>query len=162
MIGLSGGQGSGKSTISKIIKIVLKEIFNLETVIFSIDDFYKTLNQRKKMSLKVNPLFITRGVPGTHDTKLLFNCIKNLKNKKFRKIKIPRFDKSIDDRLPKQKWQKIDKKPDIIIFEGWCVEQNLKKKHLSRPIIIKKEEDKKKIGDMVIEHSKMNIKKFLN
>ena len=54
------------------------------------------------MSLKVDPLFITRGVPGTHDTKLLFNCIKNLKNKKFQKIKIPRFDKSIDDRLPKQ------------------------------------------------------------
>ena len=147
VIGLSGGQGSGKSTISRIIKIVLKEIFNLETVIFSIDDFYKTLNQRKKMSLKVNPLFITRGVPGTHDTKLLFNCIKNLKNKKFRKIKIPRFDKSIDDRLPKQKWQKIDKKPDIVIFEGWCVGVKPQKKHyLNRPINkLEKDEDKKKI-----------------
>ena len=146
VIGLSGGQGSGKSTISKIIKIVLKEIFNLETVIFSIDDFYKTLNQRKKMSLKVDPLFITRGVPGTHDTKLLFNCIKNLKNKKFQKIKIPRFDKSIDDRLPKQKWQRIDKKPDIVIFEGWCVGAKPQKKyHLSRPINkLEKEEDKKK------------------
>jgi D-glycerate 3-kinase len=41
IIGLTGGQGSGKSTISKILKIILKEIFNLETVIFSIDDFYK-------------------------------------------------------------------------------------------------------------------------
>ncbi len=147
VIGLSGGQGSGKSTISKIIKIVLEEIFNLETVIFSIDDFYKTLNQRKKMSSKVNPLFITRGVPGTHDTKLLFNCIKNLKNKKFQKIKIPRFDKSIDDRLPKQKWQKIVKKPDIVIFEGWCVGVKPQKKHyLNRPINkLEKDEDKKKI-----------------
>ena len=35
VIGLTGGQGSGKSTISSILKILLKESFNLETVIFS-------------------------------------------------------------------------------------------------------------------------------
>ena len=39
IIGLAGGQGSGKSTISNILKIILKEAFNLETVIFSIDNF---------------------------------------------------------------------------------------------------------------------------
>ena len=33
------------------------------------------------MSKIVSPLFLTRGVPGTHDTRLLFDCIKNLKNK---------------------------------------------------------------------------------
>ena len=43
IIGLTGGQGSGKSTISNILKIILKEGYNLDTVIFSIDDFYKTL-----------------------------------------------------------------------------------------------------------------------
>ena len=80
VIGLTGGQGSGKSTISNIIKIILKEGFNLETVIFSIDDFYKTLSERKKISKKISPLFLTRGVPGTHDTKMLLNCINNLKN----------------------------------------------------------------------------------
>ena len=47
IIGLTGGQGSGKSTISNILKIILKESFNLETVIFSIDDFYKTLKKEK-------------------------------------------------------------------------------------------------------------------
>tara|TARA_B100002019_G_C21217648_1_gene572864 strand:+ start:237 stop:1154 length:918 start_codon:yes stop_codon:yes gene_type:complete len=121
IIGLTGGQGSGKSTISNILKIILKESFNLETVIFSIDDFYKTLKERKKMSLKVSPLFLTRGVPGTHDTELLYNCLKSLKKFKFSKIFIPKFDKSIDDRLTKKKWQKVNKKPDIVIFEGWCV-----------------------------------------
>ena len=121
IIGLTGGQGSGKSTISKILKIILKEGFNLNTVIFSIDDFYKTLAERKKMSLKISPLFLTRGVPGTHDTKLLLNCLQNLKKKKFKKILIPKFDKSIDDRLSKIKWQKVKNKPDIVIFEGWCV-----------------------------------------
>ena len=86
IIGLSGGQGSGKSTISKILKIILKEGFRLNTVIFSIDDFYKTLIERKKMSFKISPLFLTRGVPGTHDTKLLLNCLIRLKKKKFKKI----------------------------------------------------------------------------
>ena len=121
IIGLAGGQGSGKSTISNILKIILKSGFNLKTVIFSIDDFYKTLKERKKMSKKVSPLFFTRGVPGTHDTRLLLNCIKNLKKVNFEKLLIPKFDKSIDDRLPKTKWQKIQSKPDVVIFEGWCV-----------------------------------------
>ena len=62
-------------------KIILEEKFNLNTVYFSIDDFYKTLKMRKLMSKKVNKLFLTRGVPGTHDTKILYKCLKNLKNK---------------------------------------------------------------------------------
>ena len=121
IIGLTGGQGSGKSTISNILKIILKLRFKLETVIFSIDDFYKTLKEREKMSSNIHSLFSTRGVPGTHDTKLLYECIKGLKKSNFKNIKIPKFDKSIDDRLPKNKWQNITKKPDIVIFEGWCV-----------------------------------------
>ncbi len=106
IIGLTGGQGSGKSTISNILKILLKEAYNLNTVIFSIDDFYKTYKERKKMSEKVSPLFLTRGVPGTHDTYLLLNCLKKLKKSNFSKILIPKFDKSIDDRLPKKNGKK--------------------------------------------------------
>ena len=116
IIGLTGGQGTGKTTISYILKIILKEVYNLETVIFSIDDFYKTLHERKKMSKKKSNLFITRGVPGTHDTKMLYRCIKNFKINKFKKIDIPKFDKSIDDRLQKNKWLKVKKKPNIVIF----------------------------------------------
>ena len=104
VIGLTGGQGSGKSTISNILKILLKESFNIETVIFSIDDFYKTLKERKIMSKNISKLFLTRGVPGTHDTKMLFNCIKALTNSKFKKILIPKFNKGIDDRVSKNKW----------------------------------------------------------
>ena len=121
LIGLTGGQGTGKSTIANILKIILKEAYKLETVIFSIDDFYKTLDERKKMSKKIHSLFLTRGVPGTHDTKMLLQCIKSLKNNNFKKINIPKFDKSIDDRLVRSKWLKVKKKPNIVIFEGWCV-----------------------------------------
>ena len=121
VIGLTGGQGTGKSTISNILKIILKEAYKLETVIFSIDDFYKTLNERKKVSKKISKLFLTRGVPGTHDTKMLLQCINNLKNNNFKRMIIPKFDKSIDDRCAKSKWSLIKKKPNIVIFEGWCV-----------------------------------------
>ena len=100
------------------------------------------------MSLKSKSiLFLTRGVPGTHDTNLLFNCLKKLKKIKFYKILIPKFDKSIDDRLPKKKWQKVKKKQDIVIFEGWCVGVTPQKnKDLLAPInILEKEKDKKRI-----------------
>ena len=147
IVGLTGGQGSGKSTISNILKIILKERFKLNTVTFSIDDFYKTLKERKIMAKKVNTLFLTRGVPGTHDTKLLLYYLKQLKNFKRKTLYIPKFDKSIDDRFPKKKWQKINKKPDIIIFEGWCVAATPQKnKDLIIPInVLEKEQDKKKI-----------------
>ncbi len=147
IIGLSGGQGSGKSTISNILKIILKEGYNLNTVIFSIDDFYKTSKERKVMSRKTSPLFLTRGVPGTHDTALLLKSLTILKNSKFEKILIPRFDKSIDDRVHLKKWQKVLKKPDIVIFEGWCVGVTpQKKKDLLVPINeLEKEKDYNKI-----------------
>ncbi len=82
LIGLSGGQGSGKSTTAQILKIILNISFKLNVVCFSIDDFYKTASERKKMSKVVHPLFLTRGVPGTHDCKMLYKIIKNLLKKK--------------------------------------------------------------------------------
>ena len=165
VIGLTGGQGTGKSTISNILKIILKEAYNLETVTFSIDDFYKTLDERKKMSKKINNLFFTRGVPGTHDTKILFKCIKNLKNKKFKKMTIPKFDKSSDDRSPKNKWLKIKKKPNIVIFEGWCVGATAQKnKDLNFPINKLEElRDNKKIWRQKVNlELKKNYKKIFN
>ena len=163
VIGLTGGQGSGKSTISNILKIIFQVGFGLKTTIFSIDDFYKTLSDRKKMSLNVNPLFLTRGVPGTHDTRLLFNCIQKLKNSKFKKFYIPKFDKSIDNRLPKNKWQRIEKKPEIVIFEGWCVGADpQKKKDLLKSInTLEKNKDKKRIWrTKVNDELKKNYKKI--
>ena len=143
IIGLSGGQGAGKSTITGILKLILKKKYGLNICIFSIDDFYKTKNERLRMSKKIHPLFITRGVPGTHDTALLNQTIRKLKQKKFRTVFIPKFDKSKDDRCRKNKWQKIKIKPDIIIFEGWCVgttHQN--NNELKRPInLIEKKYD---------------------
>ena len=165
IIGLAGGQGTGKSTISKILKIILKEGFNLETVIFSIDDFYKTRKERKIMAKKISSLFLTRGVPGTHDTKMLFNCIKNLKKDKFNRITVPKFDKSKDDRSPKSKWLAVKKKPNIVIFEGWCVGvTSQKKKDLVIPINkLEKQKDEKRIWRQTVNKElQKNYQKIFN
>ncbi len=120
-LGFSGGQGSGKTTCVKILKIILKKFFKRKIHVSSIDDFYKTLKDRNKMSNTTHPLFKTRGVPGTHDINLLKKFFYFAKGKKFKKIKLPKFDKSMDDRLKKKYWFNIKEKPEIIILEGWCV-----------------------------------------
>jgi len=110
-----------KTTITSLLNIILTNYFKKKVCIFSIDDFYKTLNDRKKLSKKIHPLLKNRGVPGTHDIKFIINYLKKIKLKKNKVISLPIFDKSIDDRAIKSKWKKINYIPDIIILEGWCV-----------------------------------------
>ncbi len=120
-VGLAGGQGTGKTTISSIIKIILEKYFKLKVFKISIDDFYKTRKERIALSKKVHPMLLTRGVPGTHDINMMLDFFKKSKSKKFKKLKLPNFNKAIDDRFPKNKWNTINKRPEVIIFEGWCV-----------------------------------------
>ena len=121
IIGLAGGQGSGKTTVSSILTLILKKYFKLNVCKISIDDFYKTRKDRKLLSKTKHDLLMTRGVPGTHDINLLLSFFKKIKSKNFGSLKIPTFNKATDDRNPKALWQKIKSKPDVIIFEGWCV-----------------------------------------
>ena len=120
-LGLSGSQGSGKTMVTSILQIILKKFFKKNIYIISIDDFYKTLRDRNRMSQQKHSLFKTRGVPGTHDINLIKNFFISVKRKKFKKIKLPKFNKSIDDRSKKNYWHNINKRPEIIILEGWCV-----------------------------------------
>ena len=40
---------------------------------------------------------------------------------KWRDACCPRFDKANDDRKPSSHWLRLEKAPDIILLEGWCV-----------------------------------------
>jgi len=120
-LGFSGGQGSGKTTVVKILKIILKKFFKRKIHVSSIDDFYKTLKDRNRMSYTTHPLFKTRGVPGTHDVNLIKKFFYFIKRKNFKKAKLPKFDKSIDNRLKKKYWFNVKERPEIVILEGWCV-----------------------------------------
>ena len=142
-LGFSGGQGSGKTTVAKILKIILKKFFKRKIHISSIDDFYKTLEVRNKMVHTIHPLFKTRGAPGTHDINLIKKFFYFIKKKKFTKTKLPKFDKSIDDRLKKKYWFNIKDRPEIVMLEGWCVgAQPQSNSLIKKPInILEKYED---------------------
>ena len=144
LIGLSGGQGTGKTTISSIVSLILTKYFKLKVFKISIDDFYKTRKERISLSKIKHPLLRTRGAPGTHDIKIIFRFFNKIKSKKFTQIKLPRFDKSIDDRCKRNLWYNIYSKPDVVIFEGWCVGARPQKVfNLKKPVnLLEKTEDK--------------------
>lgn len=121
VLGINGAQGTGKSTLSKILRFILNNAFGKRTVCLSLDDFYLTHKQRQILSQTVHPLLKTRGVPGTHDVELMLSVLSQLKQKTKQDIMIPVFDKSIDDRLPESDWMRVTLPVDMIIFEGWCV-----------------------------------------
>ena len=135
IIGLAGGQGTGKTTITSIITIILKKYFKLDVFKISIDDFYKTIKQRTLLSKNKHPLLMTRGVPGTHDIDIMLNFFKRIKVKNFKILKLPKFNKGVDDRYKQSLWYKIQSKPDIVILEGWCVgARSQNSKELKKPV----------------------------
>ena len=134
-VGLAGGQGTGKTTISSIIKIILTKYFKLKVFKISIDDFYKTRKERISLSKKVHQMLLTRGVPGTHDINVILNFFKKVKKKKFISLKLPSFNKAVDDRFNKKYWYNIKDRPDVIIFEGWCVGAKPEKSNLLKKTI---------------------------
>ena len=96
IIGLAGGQGTGKTTISSIINLILVKYFKLKVFKISIDDFYKTRKERYKLSKKVHPLLMIRGVPGTHDIDSILRFFRIIKKRNFKSLSLPKFDKSIN------------------------------------------------------------------
>ena len=141
-VGLAGGQGTGKTTISSLIRIILTKYFKLNVFRISIDDFYKTRKERISLSKRVHPMLLTRGVPGTHDINMMLNFFKKSKSKKFKRLKLPTFNKAIDDRFNKKKWYDLKKRPDVIIFEGWCVGAKSEKRNTLKKTINKMEKTK--------------------
>jgi len=163
IVGLGGGQGTGKTTISSIITIILRKYFKLNVFKISIDDFYKTRKERLSLAKKIHPFLITRGVPGTHDLNIILNFFKKTKSKNFRSLKLPRFNKAIDDRCDKNLWYSVRKKPDVVIFEGWCVGARAEKNNTLKKSVnsLEKKDDIKLIWrKFVNQQLKLKYKKL--
>lgn len=122
LVGIAGAQGTGKTTAAKALQLTLHYAFGRNCCLLSLDDFYLTRSQRQSLASQVHPLFATRGVPGTHDIDLIHQTLDKLKQAQaVSETPLPLFDKSTDDRRPRDHWALYRGRPDIILFEGWCV-----------------------------------------
>lgn len=122
VIGINGAQGSGKSTITWLVAEALRLFHGLSPALLSLDDFYLTKAAREELARAVHPLCATRGVPGTHDVPLMLRTFAALAAASpTDRTPLPLFDKLADDRLPEAQWPVFEARPDVILFEGWCV-----------------------------------------
>ena len=121
LIGINGAQGTGKSTLAKLLSALLTSS-GYRAVNLSIDDFYYSKAKRQELADEIHPLLRSRGVPGTHDVDLALNLIEQLcAAGSNQQITLPRFDKSLDDCRPVAACEQIQGPIDIIILEGWFV-----------------------------------------
>ena len=113
---IAGAQGSGKSTLSKLLASRLKDAHGKRTAVLSIDDFYLTRAKRLALAAEVHANLAVRGVPGTHDVALMNEVIDTLLRGE--QAAVPRFNKAEDDRYPDT--ERVGP-VDLVILEGWCV-----------------------------------------
>ncbi|OLN91642.1 putative kinase mug58-like protein 2 [Colletotrichum chlorophyti] len=137
ILGLSGLQGSGKSTWAEALTDTLNNKYSINTRTLSLDDLYHDHDQLVALR-EANPgngLLRTRGQPGTHDEDLarrFFDDISSApsndsQDAKVDPIKWPAFDKSLFNgeggRVPVSECDSVPRSPalEVLIFEGWCL-----------------------------------------
>lgn len=122
LVGINGAQGSGKSTLCALLAELLAQGFGLRCCVLSIDDLYLTREKRRRLSQQIHPLLATRGVPGTHDVGLGLQLFERLRSAAADSCTpLPRFDKATDERVSEPSFDNFRGRPDLILFEGWCV-----------------------------------------
>lgn len=119
VLGLNGAQGTGKSTLARLMQRLLGRIHGVRAAILSLDDIYLSGAARLQRANTIHPLLATRGVPGTHDVDLGIKVVRCLREG--RPIALPRFDKAKDERRPVAEWPAWEGPCDVVIFEGWCM-----------------------------------------
>ncbi|ORY48190.1 hypothetical protein BCR33DRAFT_782571 [Rhizoclosmatium globosum] len=91
VVGVSGPQGAGKTTLTTNLINSLRIEHNLRAICFSLDDLYLTFEEQNKLRLK-HP-----NNPYSHSEAILRN------------------------RLKEEQWTKVELPIDVILFEGWCL-----------------------------------------
>ena len=118
VFGICGLQGSGKSTLAAQLVAAARQA-GLAAASVSLDDFYLTAAQRRRLARDVHPLLSIRGPPGTHDLDLALETFDALR--RGHTPPLPRFDKLGDDRLAPERWTRPSAPLDLLVFEGWCL-----------------------------------------
>ncbi len=119
-IGIAAPPGAGKSTLSRTLAHLLARM-DIPACVVSLDDYYLPLADRQELAVHLHPLFLTRGVPGTHDFDHLLGDLDRLRTGDIDDLRMPVFDKSLDDRSPEPKWPEVTLAPGVLILEGWLI-----------------------------------------
>jgi D-glycerate 3-kinase len=136
ILGLSGLQGSGKSTWATALADALTYQHGINTRTLSLDDLY--MDHAELVALRKahpdNKLLHKRGQPGTHDEELARRFFDDVMTPRSTRnenttdvIRWPAFDKSLHNgeggRVPIKDWTVVPREPalDLVIFEGWCL-----------------------------------------
>jgi D-glycerate 3-kinase len=115
---ISGGQGAGKSTLAALLVQALGRA-GVAAQQVGLDDYYLARNERAALAQAVHPLFITRGVPGTHHVARLRESLAALRRPGG--VLLPRFDKGADEPCPVTQWLTVSGPVDTVVLEGWCL-----------------------------------------
>ncbi|KAM0344451.1 hypothetical protein ACHAPU_007423 [Fusarium lateritium] len=132
VLGLSGLQGSGKSTWAAALYQALTTQHNLKNRTLSLDDLYH--DHPELVAIREtnsnNGLLQTRGQPGTHDEVLakgFFDQVLGRVESENKTVKWPAYDKSLHSgqggRVPVDEWEEVSlgQDLDVLIFEGWAL-----------------------------------------
>lgn len=144
VLGLSGLQGSGKSTWAAALSQALTSQYNLKNRTLSLDDLYR--DHPELVAIREananNGLLQTRGQPGTHDevlAKQFFDQVLGRVDSEKKTVKWPAYDKSLHSgqggRVPVDEWEEValGQDLDVLIFEGWALGfQPLTKEEVTR------------------------------
>jgi len=114
-VGLTGGQGTGKSTLAPLIVEACGRL-GLRACALALDDYYLPRAERAALARRVHPLFETRGPPGTHEIERLRRDLLALAEPGA--VYVPCFDKGLDERAGARC---LEGPFDLVVLEGWCV-----------------------------------------
>ncbi len=114
IIGISALPGTGKTTLGNWLESISLKL-NFKIAVISIDDFYLPSDEMK-LAIKDNPWNVSRGFPGSHSVKLMYEKLLNWKING--DLNVPVFDKSLRNGLGDRSHWRLDN-PDLLIIEGW-------------------------------------------
>lgn len=120
ILGILGGQGTGKTTLAAVLAQIMAEM-DLRVCQISIDDLYKTHADRLQLQ-QFDPRYRWRGPPGTHDVSLGISVLKQLRQASPQHpVAVPRFDKSLHQGAGDRVAPEAITAVDVVLFEGWFV-----------------------------------------
>jgi D-glycerate 3-kinase len=118
IVGFLGGQGSGKTTLTALLCLLL-EHQGYTAMSWSLDDLYLPYADRQLLE-KRDPRLSRRGPPGTHDVELGIQVLDKFKAQETT-IDVPQFDKSLFQGAGDRTGFKTYAPVDFVLFEGWFV-----------------------------------------